>query len=548
MNQFSSIAKKMWTLFGINTTIAAIILIGCVYSVNEFKNQSNDIVERRVVLIRDYNKIVLAVDIKYQQLLIAISRDPKNPLASGEGIQDNLNQIAASHKEMMLVVDSMPNIIYSDSGKAVFKEMNEARESFYNDALSPAIALLKEGKFKEANDVRVKLGEPLLKTLREKVHAGAQHESDGAEAAVLAAQSFAKSSQIALFVLLLTSASAMFFIEKRAITSIAGTAKDMSAAMTGMVQTGDLRVRVNATTSDEIGQAAIAFNALIANLQNILGQAISGVETVASTASSLAKTSADIASSSRHQSEKASSTASAVEQMTVSIASVSENTQEVRKLSTLSLEQTDSGNKSVSSMIKEISTVEHAVKQIANSVQEFVDSTRAIAGMTQQVKDIADQTNLLALNAAIEAARAGEQGRGFAVVADEVRKLAEKSAQSASEIDRVTNSLNSKSTHVEETVQDGLKSLLATQEQVGRVSDVLKEAGNAVTKASDGVSDIATSVREQSVVSQEIARHIESIAQMSEENHHAVNVAVVEIATLESLAKNLQVGFSKFKV
>ena len=199
-------------------------------------------------------------------------------------------------------------------------------------------------------------------------------------------------------------------------------------------------------------------------------------------------------------------------------------------------------------MIGEIGRVQDAVNQIAGSVKEFVDSTRAITGMTQQVKEIADQTNLLALNAAIEAARAGEQGRGFAVVADEVRKLAEKSAKSANEIDQVTNSLNQKSTHVEATVQAGLHSLQATQEQIGRVSTMLTEAGEAVTKSSHGVSDIAASVGEQSLASTEIARHVEQIAQMSEENHAAVESNNQDIVRLEQLARELQGAVSRFRV
>jgi methyl-accepting chemotaxis protein len=151
------------------------------------------------------------------------------------------------------------------------------------------------------------------------------------------------------------------------------------------------------------------------------------------------------------------------------------------------------------------------------------------------------------LNAAIEAARAGEQGRGFAVVADEVRKLAEKSAQSASEIDKVTNALNQKSSHVEATVLGGLRSLQATQEHVERVSVVLTEAGQSVTKSSAGVSDIASSVSEQSLASTEIAKNVEKIAQMSEENHAAVNSNTRDIVRLEALARELQTAVGRFK-
>lgn len=332
------------------------------------------------------------------------------------------------------------------------------------------------------------------------------------------------------------------------IRGIHTSVSELRSVMATMGSNGDLTVRAKVYGKDEIGQAATAFNTLIDGFSAIIRQVNTSTNAVSTTATNLSAASLQIAQGSQSQSEAAASTAAAVEEITVSINSVAANTEDVRKLSAQSLSQTQQGNQNVSAMVAEIQTVQDAVNQIADSVKQFVESTRAIAGMTQQVKEIADQTNLLALNAAIEAARAGEQGRGFAVVADEVRKLAEKSAQSASEIDQVTHSLNKKSGDVDATVQQGLRSLKATQEQVERVAVVLTEAGSSVEKSSRGVSDIADSVNEQSTASTEIARNVEKIAQMSEENHAAVKSNSDEIVKLELLAKELSGAVSRFKV
>ncbi len=357
-----------------------------------------------------------------------------------------------------------------------------------------------------------------------------------------------KNANILLWIGQLLVQALLFFLSGLIINRVIQPAKDLQRTMLTMQADGDLTRRVTVHSSDEIGQAAQMFNSLLDNFSATISKVHASAHEVAGTATQLATTSARITQSSQVTSEAASSTATAVEQMTVSITSVAESTEEVRKLAELSLQHTQEGNTSAAEMIREIGDIEAAVKQIASSVGDFVQSVRSIAGMTQQVKDIAGQTNLLALNAAIEAARAGEQGRGFAVVADEVRKLAEKSAQSASEIDRITQSLDEQSGRVEQSVEQGLRSLQSTQQHIDRVSGVLTLAGTSVTAASSGVNGIAASVSEQIKASNEIARHVESIAQMAEENHAAIEQTAQDIVRLEQLAQDLQTAAGRFKV
>jgi len=311
---------------------------------------------------------------------------------------------------------------------------------------------------------------------------------------------------------------------------------------------GNFSQTIRHDTEDEIGRIAATAEQLRREMASILGDVMSSSQRLNETSGRLSASASELTDTARTQSSAASSTASGVQEMAVAIASVADTAATVRKLTEQSLENSSEGNVKLSELIGEIDSVETSVADISRSVTDFIRSTEAITNMTRQVRDIADQTNLLALNAAIEAARAGEQGRGFAVVADEVRKLAEKSAESASQIDQITSSLGAQSGQVDRSISQGQQALARSQEILEEVAMVLAEASHSVSGAHAGVDSISSAVQEQKSASQDISRNIERIAQMSEMSDASAHKNDDEAGRLKQLAASLQASVNRFRL
>ncbi|MBU0603342.1 MAG: methyl-accepting chemotaxis protein [Gammaproteobacteria bacterium] len=311
---------------------------------------------------------------------------------------------------------------------------------------------------------------------------------------------------------------------------------------------GDLTARIEVAGRDEFADIARSFNRMADGLSALIGQVKTSAGDVTRVTHAVASATQQISEASAQQSQSASAMAATIEELSVSITSVSDGASDMRRAAEASNEEAGHGRRAIDAVSGELDAVGVVVGEISEAAAAFVASTRAISDMTRQVKDIAEQTNLLALNAAIEAARAGEQGRGFAVVADEVRKLAEKSAASALEIEQVTRTLDARAGGVDAVVRRGSQAIDASREQLNRVVEALTRAAQAAASTSEGIAGIAESVSEQTTASHDVARAVERIAQMSEENSHAIAAMADEAGRLRALAVGLDEAGARFRV
>ena len=314
---------------------------------------------------------------------------------------------------------------------------------------------------------------------------------------------------------------------------------------------GDLTISVrdaDGSSGNEVQRLGHSLNVTAANVRSLVGEISAAAGRVNAAASEVESASHQAMEAAEQQSQSASGMAASVEEMSVSISHVAASAGDAAQVGDEAAESTHRGRDIVQKTVEEMEHIAGEIGRSAEVIHSLGERSQQISGIVGVIKEIADQTNLLALNAAIEAARAGEQGRGFAVVADEVRKLAERTSASTQEIADTIAAITGET-------QSAVTGMQVVSRQVEAGVAMAREAGEALQvidanteKSVSTVRDIADSTREQSVVSQEIARLVEQIAQMAEEGSATSTQNTEYARNLQTLAQELQMALQRFKV
>ncbi len=310
---------------------------------------------------------------------------------------------------------------------------------------------------------------------------------------------------------------------------------------------GELSSHIQLAARDELRFVAAGFNAMAEAMRGLIAGIKGNAGEVADAARDLVTASGQIHVASQKQSDAASNMAAAVEQMTVGIEHIARGAGAADELAVRSGELSRDGGAIVASVVQEISEIAVSVAESARTVEELGERSGQISAIVGVIGDIAAQTNLLALNAAIEAARAGEQGRGFAVVADEVRNLAARTANSTREISEMVKSIQQGTAGAVEGMERGVERVNAGVARAEKAGEAMARIRQAAEQVQGTVAEISHALREQSSASTEIAQQVEMIARMAEENGLAVASNHQTAASLGTLADTLLGNVGRFR-
>ena len=330
---------------------------------------------------------------------------------------------------------------------------------------------------------------------------------------------------------------ALLTVYRRIIAALGGEPA-VASEVVKQVAAGDLSVEIPVANTDSTSLLA-AMKVMQSNLQKLIGEIQTNADMVTSAAKKMTIAAENVAGSSQQQSASSLEIAAAMEQSTVSINLMSDSANRAQTISGDSELLMNETSGVVSEAVNRIAKIATVVEQASQTVRTLGQESENVSKIVLVIKEVADQTNLLALNAAIEAARAGEQGRGFAVVADEVRKLAERTTQSTQEITTMISSMQSSARDAVTCIEDAVANVNEGVILTKRVGESVSRLGASSHEVKEVIIDVSSALREQNAASNEIARNVEQIAQTGERNSGAVGAVAKAATELQQLANSL---------
>ncbi|WP_411994508.1 methyl-accepting chemotaxis protein [Agarivorans sp. DSG3-1] len=348
-----------------------------------------------------------------------------------------------------------------------------------------------------------------------------------------------------ILVLAVVVGAVFFYVRKLVVIPINDVANSLHQIATG---DGDLTRRIPVHNSNEIGVLSGNFNLLMDNLSNLLNSIRSVSEQVSSVSHSLSSSSSESQRDSLSQQDQMEQAATSLQQMSASAEEVFVNAESTAEKSQNARERTIAGVGLVDENSKLIAKLSSSISDTSLRIDTLIESSSAIGSVVEVIRNIAEQTNLLALNAAIEAARAGEQGRGFAVVADEVRALAQKTQESTQEIESIVAALQDNASNAASSMGASLQSSKEVDDAAESLSQALGDIAEHIENINQMNTHVAVAAKQQNSVTQTIAENVtvlNGLASSIANNAKNVNGQVV---SLEEHNNELVVNIKRFKV
>ena len=316
----------------------------------------------------------------------------------------------------------------------------------------------------------------------------------------------------------------------------------------GKLNSGDLTHQVSYESDDEFGQMANDLNNAVSTQRQMISHVLNTVEQLATAGEELSAVTDQTTRTVSEQRSQTEQVATAMNEMTATVQEVAGNITQTADAAHEADAETQEGATVVQEAVEKINTLAQQIETSAQTIAEVEKNSEAISAVLDVIRGIAEQTNLLALNAAIEAARAGEQGRGFAVVADEVRTLAGRTQQSTEEINEMIEKLQSGSRRAVEVMEQSREQSQSAVEYAARSGDALRTISDAVQKISQMSAQIASAAEEQRAVSEEINRNIVHINDLAEQTASGAEETATASQDLSRMASDLQGLVMQFKV
>jgi methyl-accepting chemotaxis protein len=537
------IGHRMAIGFGITLALTAVIVLASMYYLSRVDGELDRIARVDNVKLRNVSDVRTSLsDITYLVGQMATSQDS----GAREEARKRIDEARASYNASL---ESLKKMEQNDEGKRLLSELTEAitRGKEVNDNV---VSLALSGNSKEASDKYGEVAKKLAGLYNEAADKIVKYNEGRMESGFAEARGSIFTARIVFAVLgVLTLAFGAWFSRTTTLSITIPIAR--SAAHIDLMAKGDFSIPVSPHAlkrRDEMGIFAKSMEAMNSNLGRMLREVALSATNVASASTQLSVSAEKLSGGAKEQVERATQVATGSTEMSQASEDIAKSSNRVAGSASEAVRVAKGGQDVVGKAIEEVNVIAETVETALGFVGDLGTQSEKIGDIVTAINEIADQTNLLALNAAIEAARAGEHGRGFAVVADEVRKLAERTSASTTEISEMIDTIRAGVERTVASMGTAKDKVIAGVQFSSQAATALEQIIASIDNLYGGVQQIATAIEEMSGTSDGISRDINQISAVTRENFSSSEAISGAAAGLSALARTLEQDVLGFKV